>query len=65
MTILEASRKVLCALENIEIKGERNIAAMSTAISLVKGIVDGLEQCEREREEEKRHDGDDEQGQDI
>lgn len=46
MSILEAIRETLDMLNHIEIKGEYNIAAMSRAMSNLKGISNILEQME-------------------
>lgn len=61
MTILEAAREALRMLNNVEIKGERNIVAMSRAMSLLKGVEEALVPVK----EENAHDGDDQQGQDV
>ena len=61
MTILDAAREALRMLNHIEVRGEQNIAAMSTALSLIKGIKEGLEQLERVKEGQG-DDGDDQQG---
>lgn len=59
MSIQEAVKEVLRMLNSVEIKGEHNIAAMSRAFSLVKGIEDYLTQ-----RTEEQHDSHDEQGED-
>lgn len=61
MSILEAIREALQLLNHVEIKGEPSIAAMSRAMSLLKGIETAI----AELMEAKSNDSDDQQGQDV
>lgn len=60
MTVLEAIQEALNMLNVVEVKGERNIVAMSRAMSDLRSVRDTLE-----RLKEDSHDGHDEQGKDV
>ena len=60
MTILDAARDALNMLNRVEIRGEGNVAAMSRAMAMIRGIEDALK-CAQE----DTHDTDDQQGSDV
>lgn len=59
MSIIEAMRETMKLLNLIEVRGENSIAAISKAMSNVKGVVNALEAVKEEPNE-----GHDRQGED-
>lgn len=60
MSITDALRLTLEHLNRVEIRGEHSIAAMSSAIANIKGVLDALH-----RIKEEQHDGHDEPRTDL
>ena len=58
----ELMQKTLKYLENIEVKGRRNLDYLLAAIQNVSLLLDALN---NPTDEEDAHDGDDKQGQDV
>ena len=53
MTIQEALNDTLAVLNLVEVRGEKNIAALSRAIAHLKGIARAFEQAGAEETQEK------------
>lgn len=57
MGMLDALREALARISDVDVRGERNIASMIRAISLLKAAVFALEEAK-----EEQHDDHDKQG---